>query len=933
MASAIRGITVEIGGNTTKLDKALEGVNKRSRDLSSELSQVNKLLKMDPGNTDLLAQKQKILAGAISETKDKLNTLKSAEAQVQEQFKRGEVSEAQVRALQREIITVTQKLKSYEQAAEETARALDNMGDDTKEAVKGAKDVDKESDKAADALDDLAKSADEAGNAGEGLGSKLKNAAKVGISAVATAATALVGALAGSAEATREYRTEMGKLEAAFDSSGHSAETASATFKTLQGIIGETDQSVEAAQQIALLASSEEDAAKWADQAAGVVGKFGDALQPETFFESANETLKLGEATGAYTQMLEGCGISVEEFNAGLAACSTEAEKQAYMLSVTEGALGAAGRAYKENNAEIIRANEASNTWAATMADVGAAVEPILTDVKLLAASLLKDLLPGIKQITEAFRGIINGEAGAANKLGSALSGIISDLLTKITELAPTIVNVGMSLITTLVTSLIGMLPQLVTTGVELILTVVNGITQAIPQFTAAIVRMIPILVQALADGIPQLIRAGVDFFLAIVQAIPQVLPPLISAIPNLVTSVITGLLTAVPQLIQGALQFWTAIIQAIPVVVPQLVAAIPTLVTNLVTGLLANMPTLLQGAVTLFSALVQAISQIIPGITGALPTIIITLVDGLIDAIPELLHGATLLLDAIVQAIPILIEALVPEIPTIVDTIVKKLGEMVPVLLSAAIKLFFAIVDAIPQIVTSLIRNLPQILQAISSVLGAIPDLLWEILFEAIAHFGTFGREAFNRSKSSAKNIVNAIVNGIKSLPDNIKTIGSDLVKGLWNGINDMVGWITGKIEGFGESVLKGIKNFFGIKSPSRLMRDQVGKYVAQGIASGIEENADDPINAVKKLGEDMANTDIDLNGATINRKLNTTFSAGSVNNASSISAVLSRLDRLYERLDRFKVVLDSGETVGALVDTIDGALSDRYDKLARGW
>ena len=99
MASNIRGITVEIGGDTTKLGKALEDVNKRSKDLSSELGQVNKLLKLDPGNVELLAQKQKILSEAIETTSKKLDTLKQAEKQVQEQFKRGEVSEEQVRAL------------------------------------------------------------------------------------------------------------------------------------------------------------------------------------------------------------------------------------------------------------------------------------------------------------------------------------------------------------------------------------------------------------------------------------------------------------------------------------------------------------------------------------------------------------------------------------------------------------------------------------------------------------------------------------------------------------------------------------------------------------------------------------------------------------------------------------------------------------------
>lgn len=178
---------------------------------------------------------------------------------------------------------------------------------------------------------------------------------------------------------TREYRTEMGKLDAAFSASGFSAETATSTYRSLYGVIGETDQSVEAAQQIALLSNNTEDAAHWADLAAGVVGRFGDALQPETFFEAANETLKLGEATGAYTQMLEGCGMSVDEFNAGLAACHTEEEKQAYMLKVTETALGDAGAAYRENNDSIIAANEAQDTYNSKLAGLGEIIEPIKT--------------------------------------------------------------------------------------------------------------------------------------------------------------------------------------------------------------------------------------------------------------------------------------------------------------------------------------------------------------------------------------------------------------------------------------------------------------------------------------------------------------------------------------------------------------------------
>ena len=111
MAAKIKGITIEIGGNTQPLNKALEDVNKKSRDLQSELRQVERLLKLDPKNTELLAQKQKLLSDAISNTKEKLDTLREAERQVQEQFKRGEIGEEQYRAIQREVIKTEEELK------------------------------------------------------------------------------------------------------------------------------------------------------------------------------------------------------------------------------------------------------------------------------------------------------------------------------------------------------------------------------------------------------------------------------------------------------------------------------------------------------------------------------------------------------------------------------------------------------------------------------------------------------------------------------------------------------------------------------------------------------------------------------------------------------------------------------------------------------
>lgn len=124
MANVIKGITIELNGETSKLDKALKETSSKSRSLQGELKQVERALKFDPKNTELLAQKQKILTEAVGETKNRLDILKDAERQVQEQFARGEASEEQYRAVQREVINTENELKKLRTAAAESNDAL-----------------------------------------------------------------------------------------------------------------------------------------------------------------------------------------------------------------------------------------------------------------------------------------------------------------------------------------------------------------------------------------------------------------------------------------------------------------------------------------------------------------------------------------------------------------------------------------------------------------------------------------------------------------------------------------------------------------------------------------------------------------------------------------------------------------------------------------
>lgn len=140
------------------------------------------------------------------------------------------------------------------------------------------------------------------------------------------------------------------------------------------------------------------------------------------------------------------------------------------------------------------------------------------------------------------------------------------------------------------------------------------------------------------------------------------------------------------------------------------------------------------------------------------------------------------------------------------------------------------------------------------------LPGKAWEWLKNVVSKIVQWGSDLASKGKAAAKQLFDSVVNGIKSLPDKIKSIGSDLVKGLWNGISDMTDWVIGKIQGFGDSVLGGIKSFFGIESPSKVMRDQVGKMLAAGIAEGFGDEMPDTLRSMQKS---MGNTVDALRGS----------------------------------------------------------------------
>lgn len=229
-----------------------------------------------------------------------------------------------------------------------------------------------------------------------------------GIQAIAGAAKDAITGIYGLAESTREFRQDMGTLETAFDRAGFSADTATETWKGLYSVFGEDDRAVEAANNIARMADSQEELDEWVRITTGVWGTYQDALPVESLAETAAETAKVGKVTGTFAdalnwnseaaEMLAGYMndevVTAEDaFNVALSECSDEAERQALITDTLTVLYGEAADKYEETAGTLMDANAANADYTQTLAEMGERIEPVTTAVQQGFTKILNKIM------------------------------------------------------------------------------------------------------------------------------------------------------------------------------------------------------------------------------------------------------------------------------------------------------------------------------------------------------------------------------------------------------------------------------------------------------------------------------------------------------------------------------------------------------------
>lgn len=547
MADRIKGITIEIGGDTTALSKALSGVNKEISTTQKQLRDVERLLKLDPGNVTLLEQKQRLLADSVEQTKQKLDSLKNAEKQVQQQFAQGKVSQAQYDALQREIVATEAELRKAEKAAAETADSVQKIDEKPVEEL-------------ADAAQDAEKALDQAGGKAQGLASKISTTAgKVSdtFKPATTAAVGLAGALYATVPATEELRSDLSKLDANAQDNAVSIDAAREAWRAFAIQSGETDSAVEATSNLLQAGFTESNLQKAVEGLAGAAQRFPDTLKIESLADSLQETLATGQATGAFGELLDRLGIGAENFSAQLAQCTTDAEKQNLALETLSNAgLNDTYNAWAKNNEEMLANQDANLRFQEAMASLAEVVLPIVTMITEKLAALMQ-WFANLDPAVQTAIGVIVGLIAAI----SPIAGIISGISTALSFLAANPVV----LVIAAIVALIAVLVLIVTKGEEIKAWLagfnewLQGVfatdwTEIFGPVLGGVLNGFFSLLKGIWDGVYQILGGVIDFIQGIFTGNWEQAWSGVQQIVSGVWDTITGLITGACDLIESIL-------------------------------------------------------------------------------------------------------------------------------------------------------------------------------------------------------------------------------------------------------------------------------------------------------------------------------------------------------------------------------------------
>lgn len=640
------------------------------------MKEVDRALKFDPTNTELLAQKTQILAKQVETAKEKLNALKSVQGQVEQQFKNGEIGEDAYRAFQREVAISSAKLNKFEGELKDTEKAMKGSAENADDLADNVKKVGKESTESESKLKRFGQVAAEVGKAAAA------SLAVIGTAAVAAGKEIwdMSNDVASAGDNIDKTSQKIGISAESYQEWGYVFERCGANVDNLQtGMKKLSGVITEAAN------GSEKAKAKLS-----AVGLSIDDLNDKNQDEQLNIVI-------AALQDMEAGAQRTAAANALLGKSATD---MAAVLNTSAEDTQALKDEAKDYG--MIMSNEA--------VAASAAFEDSLTKLNHTVSGLknrmVGELLPGITQIMDGFSDLIAGNENAGQEIESGVSIVIES----ITAIIPQFIKLVSSIASAVLQSAPGIIAALA-----------NGIVQALPQLVPVLAQTVGQITQSLFMLIPQMVQSSLQVWTQLIQALSAMMPTLIPQLVTVVTQIIQAIVNNLPMLLQAGLQLIQGLVQGILQALPVLIEALPELVLSIVDFVLESIPTIIQAGIQLLTALVTALPEIISQIVEVLPDIITGIIDALLDNLPLIIQAGVDLLIALVDNLPAIIDGTVAAIPEIISSILSALTKSLPEIIQAGVKLFVALIQDLPKITLEIVSKIPQIIGSIVSAFGSL--------------------------------------------------------------------------------------------------------------------------------------------------------------------------------------------------------------------
>lgn len=921
MADRIRGITIELDGETTGLKKALSGVTQQSIDIQKELTDVQRLLKFDPGNTTLLAQKQELLSKQIEITSQKLNVLKNAQSQVDEQFKSGKIGEEQYRSFQREIAFTEASLGKLKQSLAKV---------DDGSAVKNVKE-------------DMSKIPEEANKAEEsvkGLGSELTN--------LAAGAAAGMG-ISEIIEKSLDTSSLNTQIDISFNVPPESVQSVKDAISTVETYGVDSEAALEGVRRQWALNkdASDESNAAVVQGAATIVAAYGDIDFTELIQETnefsknigvSNEDamalyyslFKIGFPTdqvdiiAEYGTQLKMAGFNAEEIQSIMAS---GVENGTWNIDNLLDGLGEArklltefGNGIDNTTASLLEGTNISKeqlqAWGQSVASGGEAGANAMQEVSKALLSVEDDTKRnnlGVKifgtmwedqgsKVAEVFANMNDNLTTAEenqNNLNAATEALNSDPAVQM-QTAVSNLMTALAPLLTVIADVIGKVAEWVANNPTLAATI------------AAIVATVGILIGIIA-GLAPIITMITSILPLLTGGLAAIAAPVLIVIGVITALVAAGVaLYANWDLIKAkAAEVWAAISTG----VSSFADGVVNFFTVTIPGALASLGEFFSGLWTTISqAFTDGWNSIVTFFTESIPAWIESVGQWFLELPNKIAEALGFALGSIIKWGADVVSWIATEVPKFIENIVNFYLELPGKIWDCLVLVVTKLGEWGSNIVSWIATNVPIWIDNIITFFTELPGKIWTFLVDVVTKVGEWGSNMLTSAKEGMGKVFDGIVETFTNLPSKMMDIGKNIVQGIKDGIlkawEGMTGWIGGLCDSFTE----GIKKALDIHSPSRVMRT-LGVYTGEGFGLGIG----DTVSSISKQANALASAAIpNVNAGSFDMGINA--AGGGMGATSSFNEMLSVMSSMKDEIsslkEAFNVTLNlDGQKVGKMI------------------